>query len=61
MGLALRATATMASAMVVVSVVSLLALRFELNREIDATVLEVASIQAASLTDEDSGAMRFHD
>jgi hypothetical protein len=60
-GLALRATVTMALAMAAVSVVSLLVLRFELDREIDATVLEVASIQAASLTDAASGEMRFHD
>ena len=60
-GLALRATATMAMALAAVSVVSLLLLRFELDREVDATVLEVASIQAASLTDEAGGEMHFHD
>ena len=61
MRLALRATGVMAIALIAVSLVSLLVLRFELTREIDATVLEVASIQAASLTDEASGEMQFHD
>jgi len=61
MRLALRATTFAAGALAVVSVVSLLLLRTVLDREVDATVLEVASIQAASLTDEPSGEMHFHD
>jgi len=61
MRLAIRATLTMAVAMVLVSSVSILLLRQVLNREIDATVMAVASIQAASLTDEPTGAMHFHD
>jgi two-component system OmpR family sensor kinase len=61
MRLALRATLTMALALAGVSVVSLLLLRSVLDSEIDATILEVAAIQAASLTDEQSGEMRFHD
>lgn len=51
----------MAVALGVVSVVSVLALASVLDRDLDATILNVASIQAASLTDEASGEMRFHD
>jgi two-component system OmpR family sensor kinase len=61
MRLALRATLIMALALAAVSVVSLLLLRSVLDGQIDATILEVAAIQAASLTDEQSGDMRFHD
>jgi two-component system OmpR family sensor kinase len=61
MRLALRATVTMAAALAAVTVVSVLALRSMLDREIDATVLSVAAIQAASLTDGSSSEMHFHD
>lgn len=61
MRLAVRATLSMALALAVVSTVSVLLLRSVLDGEVDATVLEVAAIQAASLTDELSGAMSFHD
>jgi two-component system OmpR family sensor kinase len=61
MRLALRATMIMALALAAVSVVSLVLLRSVLDGEIDATILEVAAIQAASLTDEQSGEMSFHD
>jgi hypothetical protein len=44
-----------------ISVVSILALGWVLDREVDATVLNVAAIQAASLTDDPSGRMHFHD
>jgi len=61
MGLALRATAFVAMALTAVSIVSVLLLRSVLDGEIDATVLEIASIHAASLTDDPSGEMHFHD
>lgn len=61
MRLALRATLTMAVAMAGISALSLLVLRSALDDEIDATVLAVAAIQAASLTDEPMGEMHFHD
>jgi two-component system OmpR family sensor kinase len=61
MRLAIRATLTMAVAMLVVSTVSVLVLRRVLDGEIDATIMAVATIQAASLTDEPTGAMHFHD
>ncbi|MGE0158675.1 MAG: sensor histidine kinase [Gemmatimonadales bacterium] len=60
-GLAVRATLGMATALASVSVVSVLALRRVLDREIDATILEVAAIQAASLTDAETSEMHFHD
>jgi two-component system OmpR family sensor kinase len=47
--------------LVAISVASLFVLRAILDREIDATVLNVAAIQAASLTDDPRGAMHFHD
>ncbi|MDZ7778849.1 MAG: ATP-binding protein [Gemmatimonadota bacterium] len=59
--LALRATLVIAGALVAISLVSVLALRVLLDRRIDASVLNVASIQAASVTDEPSGAMHFHE
>jgi len=61
MQLALRATAVMGAAMVAISLASLLAISALLDREIDATILNVAAIQAASLTDQASGEMHFHD
>ena len=59
--LALRATVVMAFVLGAVSVVGVLALGAILDREIDATILSVASIQAAALTDGPSGEMHFHD
>ncbi|MDH3205511.1 MAG: HAMP domain-containing histidine kinase [Gemmatimonadota bacterium] len=59
--LALRATATIALALVVISVVSVLGLASVLDRDLDATILNVATIQAASLTDGPLGEMHFHD
>ncbi len=59
--LALRAAGAMALSLVVVTIVSVLALGVVLDREIDATVLNVAVIQAASVTDDPGGAMHFHD
>lgn len=51
----------MAGALVSISVASVVGLRTLLDRRIDSSILNVASIQAASLTDEPSGAMRFHE
>jgi len=59
--LALRAAAAMALGLGAIGAVTLWALRATLDREIDASVLAVASIQAASLTDAPSGEMRFHE
>lgn len=59
--LAWRASLVMAGALVSISVASVLALKTLLDRRIDASVLNVASIQAASVTDEPSGAMYFHE
>jgi two-component system OmpR family sensor kinase len=59
--LAARFTLTMAVAMLALSVGSWIALRYLLDREVDSSILNVASIQAASLTDWPGGAMRFHE
>jgi two-component system OmpR family sensor kinase len=59
--LALRATAAMVAGMVAVAAVTFFALRSVLDSEIDASILNVASIQAASLTDAASGEMHFHE
>lgn len=59
--LARRTTAVVALSLIAVSAVSMLALSIVLSREIDATVLDVAAIQAASLTDRPGGSMHFHD
>lgn len=59
--LALRAALVMAVGIGAIGAVTLWALRASLDREIDASVLSVASIQAASLTDEASGDMHFHE
>lgn len=52
---------TIGLALAVISLVSVLALRSVLDRDLDATVLNVATIQAASLTDGPPGEMHFHD
>jgi two-component system OmpR family sensor kinase len=44
-----------------ISAVTLFTLRASLDRELDASILNVASIQAASLTDAPSGEMHFHE
>jgi two-component system OmpR family sensor kinase len=59
--LALRAAGAMALALVGVSAITLVALRASLDRELDASILNVASIQAASLTDAPDGEMHFHE
>lgn len=59
--LAVRFTTVMAVALVGVMAIGYLALRETLDRQIDATVLNLASIQAGSVTDDPSGEMRFHE
>jgi two-component system OmpR family sensor kinase len=59
--LALRFTATMAAGVFVISALSLLTLRALIDRELNAGILEVASIQAASVTDAPTGEMHFHE
>ena len=44
-----------------ISAVTLITLRASLDREVDSSILNVASIQAASLTDAPSGEMHFHE
>lgn len=51
----------MALGLMGISAVTLFALRASLDRELDASILNVASIQAASLTDAPSGTMHFHE
>ncbi len=59
--LAVRFTAVMTIGLAVVALLSWLAMREALDREINASLLNVASIQAASVTDAPSGAMEFHE
>ena len=59
--LAARFTVGMAAAVVAIGVVSVLAIRSTLDRELNASILNVATIQAASLTDSPDGAMHFHE
>jgi len=56
-----RFTLAMTAAVVVISVASLLTLRRVLDRELNASILNVASIQAASVTDSPDGEMHFHE
>lgn len=59
--LAVRAAAAMALGLGTVGAVTLWALRATLDREINASILSVASIQAASLTESPTGEMLFHE
>lgn len=59
--LALRAAAAMAVGLGAIAGVTFLALRATLDSELNASILNVASIQAASLTDAPSGEMHFHE
>ncbi|MHC4925591.1 MAG: histidine kinase dimerization/phospho-acceptor domain-containing protein, partial [Planctomycetota bacterium] len=59
--LALRAAGAMSLGLLAISAVTLFALRSSLDRDVDALILSVASIQAASLTDAPSGEMHFHE
>jgi two-component system OmpR family sensor kinase len=59
--LAVRFTLAMLAGLTALSVLSFVAIRDVLDREINASLLNVASIQAATLTDAPSGAMHFHE
>jgi len=59
--LALRATGAVALGLLAVSAVTVVTLRAVLDRELNATILNVASIQAASLADGEGGEMHFHE
>lgn len=59
--LAVRFTAAMTVAVVLISAASLWTLRVTLDQELNAAILNVASIQAASLVDSPDGAMHFHE
>jgi two-component system OmpR family sensor kinase len=57
--LAIRAAAAVTAAVAVVSLLSFFGLRQGLDRELDASLLNVATIQAAAVTDDPTGEMRF--
>jgi two-component system OmpR family sensor kinase len=59
--LALRATGAMTAAFALVALAVLTGLRIQLDRELDASIVAVASIQASSVTDSPDGEMRFHE
>lgn len=59
--LTLRFTLAMALAALVISGASVLALRWIMDRELRESILNVASIQAASVVDSPGGEMRFHE
>lgn len=59
--LAVRFTLVMTAAVAAVAALSHYALRQGLDRELNASMLNVASIQAATVTDDPTGAMRFHE
>ncbi|MGW8265188.1 MAG: sensor histidine kinase [Longimicrobiales bacterium] len=59
--LALRVAGGITAGVIAISVLSYLALREALDRELDASLINVASIQASSLTEDPTGVMRFHE
>lgn len=59
--LAIQFTATMVLASTAAAIAGYWALRTVLNREIDASLLSVASIQAVAVTDDPAGEMRFQE
>jgi two-component system OmpR family sensor kinase len=59
--LGVRVTAMMTGAVAVVALASFFALKQALDRELNASLINVASIQAATVTDDPSGEMRFHE
>lgn len=59
--LAFRASGGAVLAMAALSVVTWVTLRSVLDREVDSSILNVASIQAASLADDPGGKMQFHE
>ena len=56
-----RFTVTMAAGIVAISVITVVSFRAALDRELNATIMNVASIQAASVTDSPDGEMHFHE
>ena len=61
LSLAVRAALGMTVALALLSTAVVLAMREFLDRELNANLINVASIQAASVTDEPSGRMEFHE
>lgn len=59
--LGVRMTAAMTVAVGAVSALSYLGLRLALDMELNASLMNVASVQAASVTDDPTGEMRFHE
>jgi two-component system, OmpR family, sensor kinase len=59
--LAVRMALAMTAALAVMSIAGLLWARNFLDRELDANLLNVASIQASAITDQPSGIMEFHE
>ena len=59
--LGLRVTVLMTGAVAAVALSSFLVLRQALDRELNASLISVASVQAASVTDDPSGEMHFHE
>ena len=59
--LSLRFTATMTAGILAAAALGWWALREALDRQIEASILNVASIQAASVTDSPGGEMHFHE
>lgn len=59
--LALRATVVVAVGLSLLCLGTSVALRVALDREVDASILSIASIQAASLADGPDGEMHFHE
>ena len=59
--LAARVAAAMTGSLIVISLASLAGARSFLDREIESSLLNVASIQASSVTQAETGAMRFHE
>lgn len=61
LSLAVRAALAMTLALVVMSAAVVFSMREFLDQELNANLLNVASIQAAALTDDPSGVMQFHE
>ena len=61
LSLAVRVALGMTLGLAVLSVAVVLSMREFLDQELNANLLNVASIQAAALTDDPSGTMRFHE
>ena len=59
--LGMRVTVVMTGALTAVAVLSYFGLRQGLDRELNASMINVASIQAATVTDDPTGAMYFHE